>query len=126
MAVCSIQLLYGGVMATINVYEQYFGASVCFYGVERRGVRVALIAESGGGEIRYVLAISFFPHRTDDDFAIAYDAYFEKTLYQAKGRRSKKREAAFLEQLRSEADILAAEQSASIDWMLPLIEPRYG
>ena len=113
-------------MAAVNVYEQYFGASAHFHGVERRGVRVALIADSGGGEIRYTLAISFFPHETDDDFAIAYDAYFEKTLYQAKGRRSKKKEAAFLEHIRSEAESLAAEQSACIDWTAPLIEARYG
>lgn len=113
-------------MATINVYEQYFRAEGVFNGVERRAAAVVLISDSDAGQIRYSLAVNFFPHCEDDDFAISYDAYFDKTLYEAPGRRSKKREAALLEALRSEADSLAAEAGGSIDWNRPLIEPRRG
>ena len=111
-------------MATINVYEQYFTANAEFHGVERRGVNVMLVATSECGEIRYEIAVSFFPHSSPDDFAISYDAYFSKTLYEAKGRRSKKREAVFLEELRQHAYALAAEHGAHIDWEHPLIEAR--
>lgn len=113
-------------MATINVYEQYFRAEGIFNGVERRAASILLISDSEAGHIRYSLAVNFFPHREDDDFAISYDAFFEKTLYEAPGRRSKKREAALLEALRSEADCLAADAGGSIDWDRPLIEPRLG
>ncbi|MBO4351773.1 MAG: hypothetical protein J6A01_12640 [Proteobacteria bacterium] len=113
-------------MATLNVYEQYFEAQCIFNGVERHAVNVMLISNSEAGEITYELAISFFPHTTPDDFCIPYDAYFSKILYQAKGRRSKKREAELLRDLQTEANALAMEHHASIDWEHPLIEARIG
>ena len=111
-------------MATINVYEQYFNASGNFNGVDRHAVNVMLISDSNDGQIRYEVAVSFFPHRTKDDFAISYDAWFSKVVYEAKGRRSKKREAEILATLRETADTLARQQNATINWNEPLIDAR--
>ena len=113
-------------LKVINVYEQYFKGRCVYNGVERRGVKVMLIATSDEGMIRYEAALSFFPYRDPEDFAISYDAYFSRELYNAPGRRSKKREAGFLEGFRAEADALAAEAGGSIDWDAPLREARYG
>lgn len=110
----------------INVYSQYFKAQGTFSGVERRGALVLLISDSEAGMISYKIAVSFFPHRDAEDFGISYDAYFEKEIYNAPGRRSKKREAAFMESLRDEIDAIAAEHDASVDWKHPLNEPRLG
>ncbi len=71
----------------INVYEQYFAAEAIFSGVERRGALVMLISDSEAGAICYKAAVTFFPHRDDEDFAVSYDACFEKELYRAPGRR---------------------------------------
>lgn len=113
-------------MKVINVYDQYFAAQCSFNGVERRGARVLLIATSEEGMIRYEAAVSFFPHRDDVDFAVSYDAYATKELYNAKGRRSKKREEAYLEGIRAHADELAQPLGGVIDWDKPLREARYG
>ena len=123
----------------INVYEQYFAAEAVFNGVERRGALVMLISDSEAGTISYKAAVTFFPHRDEEDFAVSYDAYFEKELYRAPGRRSKKREAALLEQLPAEIDALAASAflaatapvisgtpAARILWDRPLRESRRG
>ena len=110
----------------INVYSQYFKAQATFSGVERRGAQVLLISDSEAGNISYKVAVSFFPHRDPEDFAISYDAYFEKEIFNAPGRRSKKREAAFMDSLRGEIDALAAEHGASVDWEHPLNEARMG
>lgn len=110
----------------INVYSQYFQAKACFSGVERRGALILLISDSEAGMISYKVAVSFFPHRDAEDFGVSYDAYFEKEVYNAPGRRSKKREAAFLASLRSEIDAIAAEHDAAVDWEHPLNEARMG
>lgn len=110
----------------INVYSQYFQAQARFSGVERRGALVLLISDSEAGMISYKVAVSFFPHRDAEDFGVSYDAYFEKEIYHAPGRRSKKRETAFLESLRSEIDVIAAEHDAMVDWKHPLNEARMG
>jgi hypothetical protein len=110
----------------INVYSQYFQAKACFSGVERRGALVLLISDSEAGMISYKVAVSFFPHRDAEDFGVSYDAYFEKEVYNAPGRRSKKREAAFLASLRSEIDAIAAEHDAAVDWEHALNEARMG
>ena len=73
-------------MATINVYQQYFAAECTFNGVERHAASVMLIATSEEGRIKYEVAMSFFPHTSEDDFAISFDAYFSKVLFEAKGR----------------------------------------
>lgn len=113
-------------MKSIQVYDQYFAAQCTFNGVERRGARVLLIAASEEGMIRYEAAVSFFPHRADEDFAVSYDAYATKELYNAKGRRSKKREAEYLDGIRAHADELAASLGGVIYWDKPLREARYG
>ncbi len=110
----------------INVYSQYFEAKATFSGVERRGALVLLVSDSEAGNISYRAAVSFFPHRDAEDFAVSYDACFEKELYNAPGRRSRKREAALLETLRGEIDALAAANGASVDWTKPLGEARLG
>ena len=113
-------------MATINVYEQYFEAEGIFSGVERKAAAVLLISDSDAGHIKYELAVNFFPHRSDEDFAISYDAYYSQTLYESSGRRSRKREEAFLAALQEEADGLAAANGGRIFWDKPLIEARRG
>ena len=113
-------------MATINVYERYFQAEGQFNGVDRKAASVLLVSDSCNGNIRYEVAVNFFPHRDAEDFAISYDAYFSKVLYEAAGRRSRKREAGLLDSLREEADALAAENGATVFWDKPLIEARIG
>ena len=113
-------------MAILNVFHQIFAAHAVLNGVERNGALALLISDSEAGQIRYQMAVSFFPHRTPDDFAISYDAYFEETVYEAKGRRSKKREAELLTKLRPTLDAIAARENASIDWDRPLSEARRG
>lgn len=113
-------------MKVINVYDQYFTAQCIFNGTERRGARVLLIATSEDGMIRYEAAVSFFPHSDDEDFAVSYDAYAVKELYSEKGRRSKKREATYLEAIRAHADELAQSLGGIIDWSRPLREARFG
>ena len=113
-------------MATVNVYQQYFAAECTFNGVERRAASVLLIATSEEGQIKYEVAVSFFPHTSEDDFAVSYDAYFSKVLFEAKGRRSKKREQQLMETIQEEADSLAKEVNGKIFWDKPLIEARRG
>ena len=114
-------------MKTIDVYLQYFKANCVANGVQRNGAAVRLTAESDAGMITYTVSVSFFPHETDDDFRISYDAEAAKTLYQAKGRRSKKREQTeFMPALREHANELAASMNGTVDWESPLIEARMG
>ncbi|MBQ4507183.1 MAG: hypothetical protein II971_08070 [Firmicutes bacterium] len=111
---------------TINVYDQYFEAELEYGGVPRKAAIVMLISDSGAGHITYKAAVSFFPHRDEEDYAVSYDAYFEETLYDDKGRRSKKREAAFMEGLRERIDALAEEAGGKVFWDRPLREARLG
>lgn len=111
---------------TIDVYSQYFSAECVCNEVPRRAVIVKLTCESGGGEVYYTVNISFFPHRDEEDYAVSYDAYAEKELFRKAGRRSKKREEAFLEELRIHADELAASLNGRIHWDAPLREARRG
>ena len=110
----------------VNVYEQYFKADAVFSGVPRKGALVALISDSEAGSITYKAAVTFFPHRDEEDFAVSYDAYFEEELYSGKGRRSKKKEAEYLEGLRETIDRIAAANNASVIWSEPLREERRG
>ena len=110
----------------INVYSQYFEAEGSFSGVERRGALILLISDSEAGTISYRAAVSFFPHKDEEDFAVSYDAYFEKELYRAAGRRSRKREAALIESLRDEIDAIASANGAAVIWSHPLAEARLG
>lgn len=113
-------------MKVIDVYKQYFAADCMYNTVQRNGVVVTLTATSDSGMIKYEVGLSFFPHRNEEDFGISYDAYVSKEIYNAKGRRSKKKEAVFMEQLRTVADDAAAELGGRIFWEQPLVEAQYG
>ena len=113
-------------MATINVYERYYKADMMANGVARRATLVKLIATSEEGQIRYEVAVTFFPHTDETDFAVSYDAYYSKVLYEAKGRRSKKREAALLEEFQQQIDSLSEEVGGKVFWDQPLREERRG
>ena len=106
----------------LNVYKRYFKADAVFSGVPRNGALVMLISDSEAGFITYKAAITFFPHRDAEDFAVSYDAYFEKELFSGKGRRSQKKESAFLEQLPGIIDRIAAAHGASVFWDEPLTD----
>ena len=94
----------------INVYERFYRAEAVFSDVPRRAALVMLISDSEAGNISYKAAVTFFPHRDEEDYAVSYDAYFEEELFSGRGRRSKKREAAYLEKLQEAIDRTAAEQ----------------
>ena len=113
-------------MKCINVYEQYFEAEGSFNGRTRHAAKVMLIAVSEEGNIKYDAAVSFFPHDDPDDFAVSYDAYFEKNLYSAKGRRSKKRESEIMEVFKDLIGELAASVSAKVFFDRPLREASFG
>ena len=113
-------------MKVIDVYQQYFAARCVFNGVKRRAASVTLTATSDAGTIRYVVGVSFFPHTSQDDFAVSYDACAEVEIYAAPGRRAKKREGAMLETLREHADAVAATLDGEIFWDKPLREARFG
>ena len=110
----------------VNVYEQYFSAKAEYNSVPRHGALVMLIADSEAGNIRYEAAVSFFPHNNEEDYAVSYDAYFSKVLYEAKGRRSKKREEALLETFQEEVDQIADTIGGKVLWEQPLREARRG
>ena len=111
---------------TINVYERYYAADAEFNDVARHGALVMLIATSEEGNIRYEAAVSFFPHRDEEDYAVSYDAYLSKVLYEAKGHRSKKREQALMETFEQEIDQLAETIGGKVLWEQPLREARLG
>ena len=113
-------------MATINVYERYYAAEAEFNGVPRHGALVMLVADSDAGNIKYEAAVTFFPHNDEEDYAVSYDAYLSKVLYEAKGRRSKKREQALMETFVSEIDQLAETIGGKVLWEQPLREERRG
>lgn len=109
----------------INVYEQYFKADAVFSDVQRKGALVMLISDSEAGSITYKAAVSFFPHRDEEDYAVSFDAYFERELYAGKGRRSKKKENEYLQRFREIVDDIAKENNASVLWDEPLREARF-
>ena len=113
-------------MATINVYERYYAAEAEFNGVPRHGALVILVADSDAGNIRYETAVIFFPHRDEEDYAVSYDAYLSKVLFEAKGRRSKKREEALMKNFQNEIDQLADTIGGKVLWEQPLREERRG
>ena len=113
-------------MANIDIYKQYFSADCTANGAARRGALVWLNAESDAGMIRYAVGVSFFPYRDAEDFAVSYNACGTKELLYTKGRRSKKRDAEYLAQVRTTADELAASLDGVIHWDEPLGEAQYG
>ncbi len=113
-------------MKVIDVYQQYFAAACVYNDVARRAASVTLTATSDAGTIRYTVGVSFFPHAAEDDFAVSYDACAEREIDSAPGRRSRKREAGMLEDLRGHADAAAADLDGEIFWDQPLRDARYG
>ena len=113
-------------MKTIDVFECSYEASAVVNGRDRHAAVVKLTATSDAGMITYSFSVNFFPHDDEEDFAISYDGYVEEVAFEGKGRRTKKRDAAFLEELQERADALAAQLDGTIDWEKPLIEPRRG
>ena len=113
-------------MDTLNVYQQDFSAACDLGGVPRHAARVLLTVDSGGGQVCYKAAVNFFRHEDAEDFSIDCDGYFDTALFEGKGRRSKKREAALLSEFRTHADAIAAAQGGSIDWAAPLGAARNG
>lgn len=111
---------------TINVYERYYAADAEFNDVARHGALVMLIATSEEGNIRYEAAVTFFPHRDEEDYAVSYDAYLSKVLYEAKGHRSKKREQALMKTFETEIDQLADTIGGKVIWEKPLREAKRG
>lgn len=113
-------------MKVIDVYQQYFQADCLFNDLPRKGVMVSLTYTYEEGTTKYEVNISFFPYRDPEDMAITYDAFASKVIYEAQGRRSKRREAAFLEELPLHGNELAQEMGGTIYWDKPIIEARYG
>ncbi|MBO4848536.1 MAG: hypothetical protein J5586_05235 [Clostridia bacterium] len=110
----------------IDVYEQYFKAKCLYNMVPRKAAIVKLTSDSEAGMIRYTISVNFFPFRDPEDFAVTYDAYAEKEIYNAKGRRSKKREAEFMKTFQADIDELAKTLGGKIAWNTPLREARRG
>ncbi len=113
-------------MKTIDVYRQYFSAACTYNGVERRAALVWLTAESDCGTIRYEAGVTFFPHREETDYGVSYDACASKELLRTNGRRSKKRDAQYLAELRGAVDALSAGLGGTVYWDKPLREAQYG
>ena len=111
---------------TVDVYRQFFSARATCGGVERRAALVALTADSSEGVLTYEVLVTFFPHRDEEDYAVSYAACASRRLFSARGRRSGKRERAFLEGLRPVADKLAGELGGEIFWDQPLRDASYG
>ena len=110
----------------VNAYEQYFAAECVANGIIRHAALVMLTVTSEGGQVRYHAAVTFFPHIDEYDFAVSYDAYYEDVLYEAPGRRSKKRETLLMETLREDVDVLSKRANATIHWDRPLRPARYS
>jgi hypothetical protein len=110
----------------IDVYSQYFKAECEANGVMRRGALVKLTSDSEAGSIRYTVSVTFFPHADDEDYAVSYDAYAERVIFEGRGRRSKKREAAFMKTFRADIDVISEELGGKVLWDEPLRDPRYA
>lgn len=113
-------------MYVINVYERYYRADCVCSGIQRNAALVDLRATYDKGQLKYEVAVNFFPFTAPDDFAVTYDAVLEKTVFERRGRRSKKREAALLEGFQSNCDELAASAGGTIFWDAPLTAAKLG
>ena len=94
-------------MDPVNIFEQYYAAEMTVNGRPRHAALVMLIASSEQGRISYEAAVSFFPHDDEEDYAVSYDAYFTRVLFEGKGRRSQKREKELLGNFRQVIDEIA-------------------
>ena len=111
-------------MDAVNVFEQYFEAElVTEYGV-RKGALVMLKATPENGRIRYEDAVTFFWHSDEEDYAVAYDLYQSRVIYDEEGIRSQTRELKLMEDFTKVIDELAAEAGGSVFWDRPLQDAR--
>ena len=113
-------------MATVNAYERYFAAECTANGVNRHAALVTLTVASEAGRIVYEASVTFFPHNSEDDFSISYDAHYSGVLYDGPGRRSKRREQGYIENIRSCIDRLAESANGKVFWEKPLREAGFG
>ena len=113
-------------MAEIDVYQRYYEGECTVNGRDRHGVDVKLTSISEQGLIQYKVSVNFFPHDDETDFAVSYDGYCETVIFEGKGRRSKKREEGFLEELQENTDTLAESMAGKIYWDKPLRPERRG
>lgn len=90
---------------TLNIYSQYFSAKLLFNDVPRRAAKDE--------------------HNDEVDYAVSYDAYFNKVIYEGKGRRSKKREQQLLAEFRDHIDELAKQAEGEVHWEQPLREAKW-
>ena len=112
---------------TFNAYEQYFAAEAADRaGKTRHGANVMLTVTSEGGHVTYLAAVTFFPHEDETDYSVTYDMYFEEVIYDAPGRRSKKREKEFMGVLRDKIDAQASAAGGKVFWDRPLRPARFG
>ena len=111
---------------TVDVYTQYFSAECIFNNRKRNAALVSLTADSENGHITYTASATFFPHDDDEDFAISYDAYVSKIIYDADGRRSKKKEELFLKDFANIIDDISKNIDAKISWEKHLRQARRG
>ena len=109
---------------TIDVYQQYFAAKAEVNGIERRACSVLLQSDSENGEITYRVIVNLFPHRDEEDYGITYDAYYEEVIYQGKGRRSRKKEKMYREEMLRPVAERLIEGIGTIEWDRPLREAR--
>lgn len=113
-------------MYCIDVYSQYFEGEIEAYGVTRRGALVKLTATGEDGMLRYEAFVTFFFHADEEDFAVSYDLTGTEELLYKKGRRSKKKEAELMDELRPAVDRVAESMGGKVFWDKPLGEARLG
>lgn len=111
---------------TIDIYSQYFNGDCLFNDIKRHAARVILQVTSEAGHVEYKVLVNFFPHNDEEDYLVTYDAIAEEILFSGKGRRSKKKEAIYLDQVQEAADRLAKSLNGTIDWDNPLRDAQYA
>ncbi len=113
-------------MKVINVYSRYYAAECLWDECVYHGVMVNLEYGYEPGYSTYSVHVVFFPHEDKEDYAITYDCHAYSILLEGKGRRTRKKEPALLEEMRKTADMLADHLEGTIFWERPLREARLG
>lgn len=113
-------------MKVISVYRQYFAAHCEYNDMLRQAAEVKLVSTYDEGHIKYEVSVNFFPYRDREDFLETFDAYAAREIYSAPGRRSKKREAAFIEAISGPADEAARSLGGQVFWDRPIGQAWLG
>lgn len=113
-------------METVNVYSRYYAGDCLCHDRRYCGVMVNLEYSWEPGYSSYSVHTVFFPHEDEEDYRIAYDCEASRILLEGKGRRTRKKEPALLEEMVRTADMLADELGGKIFWDQPLREARLG